>query len=306
MQYRVGMTAVKKKPKIKNTVAGYLFISPVVLGVLIFTAFPMIVSLYYSFTNYTVIFGPPDKFGVFNYVNAFTVYASETWSSLIITFLYTLITVPIGMVLGFALGYFMNQKTKGIGIFRVLYYLPVVLPAIVASLLWQNLADMQKGVLNYLLSLVHLGPFSFFQSAETALPSLFFMSLFQLGGGMVMWLAQLKAIPPDYYEAASLDGAGFWTKMFRITIPMCTPMIFYNLLINVITTLQTFSTAFLLLNDLNRDSMNFFVIRIYGQAMLNNQMGEACALSWILFVVVGLISVVVFKTSKWVYYGEDN
>lgn len=298
-------TPQAKKRQTLNALAGWMFISPVVLGIAIFSFFPMVLSLYYSFTDYTVIFGPPTQFGLFNYVNAFTSNWDVVGRSLLTTFGYTLVSVPLTIVLGFALALMMNQKIKGMGVFRTLYYIPCLLPAVVASMLWQNITDVDYGVMNYLFGKVGIPAYGFFNEADTALPSLFIMSLFSLGGGMVLWLSQLSSIPPAMYEAAELDGAGYFTKLFKITVPFSTPMIFYNLLINIIATLQTFSNAYMLLNNANRESMNFFVIHIYGQAFNNYQMGEACALSWLLFVVIGGISAIVFKTSKWVFYGED-
>ena len=297
--------ARRVKKDLWQQVRGWLFVSPVVLGILIFTLYPMLSSLYYSFTDYSVI-EPISKYGIFNYVTAFGKDFDITMRSLGVTLGYTLISVPVTLALGFLLALFLNQKLRGAGVYRTLFYATSLLPAVVSSMLWLNLTDERRGTFSYILQKLGV-EYAFFNSNQTALPSFFFMSLFALGGGIVLWMVQFSSVDRTLYESAELDGAGFWRKTLSVTIPLCTPMIYYQLLVNTIATLQTFSTVMLLLKPyVNSDALNFFVVRIYGVAFNEYSFGYACALSWILFVIIGMLSVVMLKTSKWVFYGEEG
>lgn len=296
-----------KKAKVLDIFTSYLFVLPVILGILLFTLVPMVTSLYYSFTDYnpTLMNTKPEFIGFKNYVDAFGKNIKVVGNSLWVTISYTLITVPLNLVLSFAIAMLLNQKMKGMGIFRTIYYIPVIIPAVASGLLWNDITKVNGGMFNVILvEFLHLEPYQFYNSAETVLPSLIFMSLFGMGGGMVLWIAQLKGIPESLYEAANLDGAGFFTRLFRITIPMCTPMIFYNLIMGIISGLQMFTQVMLLRNVNNAEALNFFVLLIYDNAMGNDMMGYASALSWILFILIASITALTFKTSKWVYYGE--
>lgn len=295
-----------KKLAIKNEVLCHLFILPVILGILLFTLTPMITSLYYSFFEYYSYDAAPTAFiGFRNFTDMFTVYAGETFSSLGVTFEYLLISLPVNLVLSFALAMFLNKNRPGIKFFRTIYYLPVIIPAVVGGLLWSDIAKQDDGVLNYILNGLGLPSYPFYSDASTVMPTLIFMSLFNLGGSMVLWIAQLKTIPEELYEVGKLEGAGFFTRTFKITVPMCTPMIFYNLVMGVINGLQTFASVYLLRTPLNQDAMNFFVVHIYEKAFGTFTMGYACALSWLLFAIIAVLSAVMFKLSKWVYYGES-
>jgi len=295
-----------KKQNIKNNLQGWLFISPVVLGILFFTIFPMLSSLVYSFSNYSVL-EPISKWGFFNYINAFTRDLSITVNSLGVTLGYTMFSVPIIIILGFFLALLLNnQMLKGLGIFRTLLYATSLLPAVVSNMLWLDLTNQRRGTFSYILQKIGID-YTFFMSNSTALQSYFIMCLFSLGGGIVLWMVQFSSLDKSLYESAELDGAGFWKRTFAITVPLCTPMIYYQLLVNCIATIQTFSTVMLLLKpNINTDALNFFVVRIYGVAFNEYSLGYACALSWILFIIIGLLSLVMIKTSKWVYYAEES
>jgi len=295
-----------RKRKNWNTLRGWLFISPVVLGILFFTIFPMLFSFVFSFSDYSVL-EPISKWGFFNYINAFAKDLSVTVKSLGVTLGYTVISVPIMIVLGFFLALLLNNRmVKGLGIYRTLLYSTSLLPAIVSNMLWLDLTDQRRGTFSYILQKIGIN-YPFFMSNSTALPSFFIMNLFSIGGGIVLWMVQFSSLDKSLYESAALDGAGFWKKTFAITIPLCTPMIYYQLLVNSIATIQTFSSVMLLLKpNINSDALNFFVVRIYGVAFNEYSLGYACALSWILFVIIGIISLVMIKTSKWVFYGEES
>ncbi|RXZ61025.1 sugar ABC transporter permease [Candidatus Borkfalkia ceftriaxoniphila] len=296
-----------RKGKALDIFTSYLFVLPVILGILLFTLVPMMTSLYYSFTDYnpTLVNAKPAFVGIQNFADAFGKNWKAVGNSLFVTISYTIITVPLNLVLSFAIAMLLNQKLKGMRVFRTIYYIPVIIPAVASGLLWNDITKVNGGMFNVILTeFLKLPPYQFYNSAETVLPSLIFMSLFGMGGGMVLWIAQLKGIPESLYEAASLDGANFFVRTFRITLPMCTPMIFYNLIMGIIGGLQIFTQVLLLRNPNNSEALNFFVLHIYDNAMGNNMMGYASALSWILFVIIAAITAVTFKTSKWVYYGE--
>ena len=296
-----------RKGKALDIFTSYLFVLPVILGILLFTLVPMMTSLYYSFTDYnpTLVNAKPAFVGIQNFADAFGKNWKAVGNSLFVTISYTIITVPLNLVLSFAIAMLLNQKLKGMRVFRTIYYIPVIIPAVASGLLWNDITKVNGGMFNVILTeFLKLPPYQFYNSAETVLPSLIFMSLFGMGGGMVLWIAQLKGIPESLYEAASLDGANFFVRTFRITLLMCTPMIFYNLIMGIIGGLQIFTQVLLLRNPNNSEALNFFVLHIYDNAMGNNMMGYASALSWILFVIIAAITAVTFKTSKWVYYGE--
>ena len=296
-----------RKGKALDIFTSYLFVLPVILGILLFTLVPMMTSLYYSFSDYnpTLVNAKPAFVGIQNFADAFGKNWKAVGNSLFVTISYTFITVPLNLVLSFAIAMLLNQKLKGMRVFRTIYYIPVIIPAVASGLLWNDITKVNGGMFNVILTeFLKLPPYQFYNSAETVLPSLIFMSLFGMGGGMVLWIAQLKGIPESLYEAASLDGANFFVRTFRITLPMCTPMIFYNLIMGIIGCLQIFTQVLLLRNPNNSEALNFFVLHIYDNAMGNNMMGYASALSWILFVIIAAITAVTFKTSKWVYYGE--
>ena len=289
---------------IKNNVTGWLFISPVVLGILLFTLWPMLSSLWYSFTKYDVL-SAPEFIGFRNYTKLFT-RDVDFHQSLWITCIYTIVTVPMNLVLSFLLAMVLNQKMKGIHVFRTIIYIPVIVPAVVSSLLWLEIYNVDYGVFNRLLHAVGLPESTWLTDSRTALPSLIMMSLWGLGGGMVIWIASLKGIPESMYESAQLEGVNWFQKTWYITIPMCSPVIFYNLVMSIIGTLQTFGSSFIMTGGGPEKSTLFIVLKIYQDAFAGLKMGYASSASWVLFLIIMILTLIVFKTSSWVYYGEDN
>ncbi len=292
------------------------FTLPVLLGVLIFSLYPMVISLYYSFfKTYTGTTNLPDfyingflNFGIFNYKKMFTL-DPEVWQSLGITALYSVIVVPASLILSFLVALLMNSKVKGIGIFRVIYYLPVIIPTTIWGLLWADFFNVRFGLANQILSALGLPESQFLESADTALVTFMSINLWTLGASMILWLSALKNVPDELIEAAKLDGAGAFTRMFRITIPMCTPVLFYNLITGIIGALQTLGSVMTLMGDSGAgpdNSLLFFAYKIYGTAFMSYNMGYACALAWFLFVIIGALTLIAFRTSKWVYYGDGG
>lgn len=293
---------------IKRNYTGWLFIMPIMLGILFFTLYPMVASLVYSFFDYNIV-DPPHNFGLQNYIRPFKEGWPEFGKSLQVTFVYSLINIPLSMVLSFALALMLNQKAKGMRFFRLLYYLPVIIPGVVSGLLWKDIMQPKGGIMNALFEMVGLPASNFFMDKQTAMPTLIFTGLFGLGGGMILWIASLKNISPALYEAADLEGANYFVKLFKITIPMCSPVIFYNLITGIIGTLQTFGGVYVITGGGGGvdNSLLFYVMNIYNQAFSSRfSMGYASALSWILFVIIGFFTFIMFRTSKWVYYGGEQ
>lgn len=295
------------KRKLWNVVRGYLYISPVLLGILLFTLIPMVSSLYYSFFNYYSNMPSVGEFiGFGNYIKAFTVDWKNFSNSVLLTIGYTVFSVPFNLVLSYALALLLSKNFKGVKIFRTVFYLPVMIPTVVSGMLWKDLTDTNYGLLNHILHLLgDENGYTFFNSPDTVMPSLIFLSLFTIGGNMVLWVAQIKSVPVQLYEAADLEGAGAFTKLFSVTLPLCTPMIFYNLIMGIIGALQTFAQPFIMRSFANSHSLAFYVIYIYDTLINGLNTAYASALSWLLFLIIGAITILVFKTSKWVYYGED-
>jgi multiple sugar transport system permease protein len=294
-----------------------MFILPVVLGVLIFSLYPMIMSLYYSFFKiYTGTTDLPQfevvkgysNFGLFNYKKLLTM-DPEVWQALKVTFTYAIVVVPSCLILSFGIALLLNSKIRGIGIFRVLYYLPVIIPTTIWGLLWRDFFDVRFGLANRILTGLGAPANTFFTSASTALPTFMSMNLWTLGASMILWLSALKNVPSSLIEAAKLDGAGAMKRLWYITLPMCSSVFFYNLVTGIIGTLQMLGPVMTVLGQSDGgpdNSLLFFAYKIYGTAFKSYQMGYACALAWFLFLIVAFLTLLIFKTSKWVYYADDG
>ena len=289
----------------KKILTGYAFIAPVVLGVLIFSLYPLISSFVFSFFKVFNGIKPPQYFGLFNYIQIF--HDEDVGRSLLITFLYSGVTVPATLALSFLLALLLNSKLKGIGAFRVMCYLPVVIPGTVLGILYNDFFDVRFGLANEILRCLGLPEGTFFSSEKTSLITLMFTNLWGLGGGMILWLAALKNVPESLIEAAKIDGAGALVRLTRVTIPMCTSMIFYNLIMGIIGALQTFSNVFIITGGTAgvRQSMLFYSMKIYFTAFSSWNMGYASALAWVMFLIIAGLTAIVFSTSKWVFYGEE-
>lgn len=294
----------KKKRKLKLALTGWLFISPVMIGILIFTAYPMISSLVYSFCDYNNI--TPAKFiGLQNYKDLFQ---DEVFLySLRITLRFAAISVIVNLVLAFSFALLMNTRIKGIFLFRILVYLPCVIPAAASAIIWKDLFNPSSaGRFNQILTSLGLDAFPWLTHPDTALFSMFFMGLWGLGGGMLLWISGLKGIPEALYEAARLDGAGRFRQIISITIPMMTPMIFYQVVTNLIGAMQSFGASLLMTGGGPLNSTNFLGLLIYNTGLREMNMGYACSMAWVLFVIIMVLTMILFKSGGWVYYGEEQ
>lgn len=282
---------------------GLLCISPWLLGFIIFTAGPIIVSIVMSFMRWDII-STPEWVGLKNYVTILT--RDQLFAkSLRNTINYTVLAVPVGLVVGLAVGLLLNVPRRGIRIFRTIYYLPAVLPVVSVALLWTWLFNPYAGVINRLLGTIGIQGPKWLADPNWAMPTLILMSLWGVGGGTIIYLAGLKAIPAHLYEAALIDGAGVWARFCYVTLPMLSPTLFFNLITGLIGTFQVFTPVYILAGEHGGAGgvLLFYVLYLYRQAFRSFQMGYACALAWILFLLILGLTLLVFRSSSaWVYY----
>lgn len=291
----------------KNSI-GYLFIMPVLIGMAWFTFYPMISSFIFSFLEYDMI-NPAKFIGLKNYIRAFTLDWDEVGNSLGVTAIYAVASITIDIVLSFLLAVALNRKVRGIRLLRTLYYLPVLIPAVVSSIIWVNLFDVEFGLANAILNAFGLPSYTWFSDGKSSMITLLFTGLFGLGGSLMLWISALNSIDTQYYEYAETEGANSFVKLIKITIPLCTPTFFYKLITGIIAALQNFTVSYVLSNSraVTDDSLLFFAVNIYNKAFHQYRMGYASALSWILFVIIAALTLLVFRSQKkWVFYGEDN
>lgn len=279
---------------------GFLFISPVVLGILIFTLWPVMQSLYFSFTEYNVL-KPAKWVGLSNYERMFN--EPKFWNSLKVTFIYSIFAVPLGLIIGFFLALLLKRNVPGVRWFRTIYYLPVVVPVVALGVLWKQLYSPPVGLANQILNFFGFPSYTWFSHPDSVMLSLILMSLWQAGAAMIIWLAGLESVPETLYEAATVDGASPLRRFWHITLPLVTPVIFFNLIIGIIGALQVFGQVLVTTGGGPLDASNFLVVYIYNRAFNALQMGYASALAWVLFAIVLVFTVFVFRTSKsWVHY----
>ncbi|MBB6670001.1 carbohydrate ABC transporter permease [Cohnella nanjingensis] len=291
---------MKSRKAVREAIAGYLFTSPVTLGILLFTAWPVAQSLYYSFTKFNII-KKPQWVGGDNYAKLTG--DAEFWHSLKITAIFTGVSVPASLLVGFLMALLLNRSLRGIGLFRTIFYLPVVVPVVASGMLWKQLYSPTYGFANRLLEAVGLPPYTWFSQPESVLPSIIIMGLWQAGGSMIIWLAGFQGIPVHLYEAAIVDGASRMRRFWSITIPMITPVIFFNLIMGFIGSFQVFGQVMATTAGGPLNASNFLMVMIYKEAFRTLNMGYASALAWVLFVIVLLLTAFIFRTSRsWVHY----
>lgn len=321
MNKDVNILSVSRKERgragkfIKKNITSWLYVVPVVLGIILFTVIPMITSLSYAFRSYNPTMRGDDKYGGFTFANFATIFTAEPdgiWdtfaSSIGVTFGFTIISLALQIIGSYGVALFLNQKTKGIQGFRILYYLPNLIPAVAGTMLWANMTDDRGGYLNSLLEIFGLS-FPFYSDPDTVLPTLLIINVFTWGGTAIMWLSQMQNIPKELYESAELDGATYLSQTIKITIPMSTSMMFYVIVTSMIGGIQAFTNVYPLYSRYEGEpKLNFIVVYIYNNAFgaVENGMSLACALAWVLFLVIAVMTFILFKTSKkWVYYGEE-
>lgn len=296
-----GLTRTKRR---RDTIDGYLFILPVVLGILIFNVVPMIVSFAWSFTDYPMLRSPVFV-GLQNYIDLFTK-NTHFLGSILVTVTFALTAIPLGIVGAFILAILLNQRVKGIAFFRTCFYIPTVVPAISSAILWGWLLNPDYGLVNSILWKLHLPTSRFLASSNSALGSLILMSLWGIGGGMVIYLAGLQSVSESLYESAKIDGANELQLFWFITLPMMTPTIFYNLVMGLIGAFQYFLPAYVLTAGGPLYATYFYGYMLWETAFHFTAMGMASAMAWILLVAILALTLLIFRSAtSWVYYETE-
>ncbi|MFC8151512.1 sugar ABC transporter permease [Bacillus paralicheniformis] len=294
---------VKQKKRIDN-LAGYAFISPFIIGFLCFTVIPMGASLFLSFTSYD-LFTAPKWVGLDNY-KAMLTDDEKYWVSLKVTFYYVLAGVPLRLAFALFIAVILNRAEKGVGIYRTLFYLPSIIGGSVAvAIMWRNVFG-NDGVINALLFFLGFDKkILWYQDPTSALWTLILLSVWQFGSSMLIFLAGLKNIPPMYQEAASVDGANRFQRFFLITLPLLSPIIFFNLVMQTISAFMTFTPAYIISKGEGGplDGTLLYSLYLFQRAFNFFQMGYASAMAWVMLILIGLVTFILFKTSSlWVHY----
>jgi multiple sugar transport system permease protein len=287
---------------------GWLFASPWIIGFFLFTAGPMVASFFLGFTEYSIA-NPPRWVGLDNYRRAMLGTDPQFWPSLGRTFLYALTVVPLGLIGSLLIALLLNQRLRGTAVFRTLFFLPSLVPIVASAVLWQWLLQPEFGAINWLLSLIGVQGPLWMADSRWAMPSLMVIALWGAIGGstMVIFLAGLQGVPTEMHDAASIDGAGSVQRFFRITLPLITPTIFFNLIIGLIGALKVFEVAFVATKGGPNYATWFFILHLYQTAFQNVEMGYASALAGVFFVVVVILTLInVGLSRKWVYYEGET
>ena len=282
-----------KTPRGRRTITGYLFVSPFLLGVLFWVLYPAGMSAWLTFQQWDLI--TPSKFVGFG--NFQTMFSDKLfWQAIKVTSIYTLVSVPLGMVVSFSMALLINTKVRGIALFRTIYYLPSIVPAVANAVLWAWILNTDFGLLNAVLNFFGIPKVAWLQKPEYALPALILMSLWGVGQSMIIYLAGLQGIDEVYYEAAKIDGAGRWAQMVHVTIPMMSSVIFFNLILGIIGSFQVFTAGYLITSGGPQNATLFYVLHLYRVGFRYFKMGYAAALSWVLFFIILFFTVLVFRT----------
>jgi len=285
----------------RNRIWGIVMASPWLIGFVFLTVGPIIASLYFSFTKYTVL-QPPSFVGFANYNRLFSE-DYRFWTALNNTVYYTVFQVPLSLLLALTVAILLNQGLPGENVFRTIYYMPSVVSGVAMSMLWLWLFDPNLGLVNVVLGWFGLRGPLWLQDPNWSKPALILMSMWGIGGQMVIFLAGLQGVPQELYEAAEVDGAGWWRKIRNITVPLITPTIFFNLVMGMIGSFQVFTSAYIMTQGGPVNSTLFYVLYLYQNAFRFFEMGYASAMAWILFFIVLALTVIQFQIGRrWVYY----
>ncbi len=293
-----------RKVRDDDGLVAYLFVLPWVLGFLILTLYPIVRSLYLSFTDYSLL-ADPVWVGAKNYINILTNDRDFT-KSLGVTLTFVVIGVPVRLTMSLMVAMLLNQKLRGMSIYRTMFYIPSLIGASVAvATLWRNMFALD-GFVNKLLSYLGIEGMGWISNPKTALGTLILLYAWQFGSTMVIFLSGLKSIPVELYESAEIDGAGRWHKFLHVTMPILSPVIFFNLLMSIINAFQMFTQAFVITTGGPAHSTYTYALFLYEKAFSRYQMGYASALAWIMLLMVGVVTALNFYFSKkWVFY-EDG
>jgi len=292
------------KEETKDNKAAYLFLVPWFIGLFGITIIPMGMSLYLSFTDYSLI-QPGEWIGIDNYVRMFS--DARLLNSLRVTFIYVLVGTPIQLMCALGVAILLDKGLKGVGFYRSVFYLPSLLGASVAvAILWRQLFG-SVGLVNQVLALFNIEGLGWISNPDTALGTIILLHVWTFGAPMIIFLAGLRQIPVMYYEAAQVDGANAWTRFRSITLPMLSPIIFFNFVLGIIGSFQSFTQAFVVSGGTGgpADSTMFFTLYLYQQGFTRFDMGYASAMGWLLLLIIGIFTAINFIASKfWVFYDD--
>ncbi|GMA63171.1 sugar ABC transporter permease [Alicyclobacillus fastidiosus] len=293
----------------KALLLGLLFASPWILGFLIFQLYPIVISFYYSLTNFQLL-SSPHFIGFKNYYNLF--HDQKFYQSLYNTIYITVLGFIPQLIFALLMALLLNLDVKGKALYRTVFFLPTIVPLVASSLLWMWLLNGEHGLVNDILGFLGIGQPAWLADPKWTKPALILMGFWGTGTATVMYLAALQDVPKEYYEAAAIDGAGPWNRFFRITFPSISPMTLFQLIMGLIGSFQYFTQAYVFANDPNSiggpgDSMLFYATYLYQQAFTFLDMGYASAMAWVLFAIVIILTLVIFRTSaRWVFYGGEK
>lgn len=287
--------------------AAYLFLLPWFAGLLLITIGPMLASLYLSFTNFSIT-RAPEWVGFDNYVRMFSA-DPRFWQSVRVTSVYVLVSVPLVLIFALALAVVLNRGLRGLSLYRSLYYLPSLMGSSVAiAILWRQVFG-QNGLVNKLLGFFGIEGQSWIGDPRTSLYTLIALNVWTFGSAMIIFLAGLRQVPNELYESALIDGAGRWQRFIRITLPLLTPIILFNGILNMISAFQAFTPAFVVSGGSGgpADSTLFYTLYLYQQGFTNFQMGYASAMAWVLLAAIAACTALIFATSgRWVFYYDGK
>jgi multiple sugar transport system permease protein len=297
-------------PQRRNLLMGLLFISPALIGLALFTIWPMIQSLYYSFTNYNIL-RPPFWIGWENYEDLFQ--DRIFWIGLSNTLIMVAVALPLHLIFNLGMAFLLNSKIRGQAIYRTIFYIPSITPVVAAAIVWMWIFNGQYGILNEILGWFGVQRIGWLTDPDWVKPALIFMGAWFGGNTILIYLAGLQEVPVDLIESADLDGANSWQKTWSITLPMISPVIFYTIIINIIGYFQYFTEAWVM--TANREgaaggpanAAMFYSMYLYQNAFQQLKMGYASAMAWVLFVIVLVVTGLLFFTSRyWVYYRSEG
>jgi multiple sugar transport system permease protein len=292
--------------QLRDDLRAYLFLMPWLISLLVFTAYPTLASFYFALTRYNIV-SPPEWVGLENFRVMFTedpLYWKAVWNTLY----YTLISVPLSLVVALGLALLLNQRARGIGIYRTIFYLPNLVPGIAGALLWMVILNPRLGLLNTVLEAAGLPRIGWLQSADWSKPALILMSLWAgTGAAMLVFLAGVKDVPQSLLEAAMIDGANGWQRLRYVTVPLLTPTIYFNLIMGIISSFQVFGQALVVDSGAQAPPLNsllMYMVLLYRNAFRNFNMGYASAMALVLFVVLVALTMLVVRSSEYWVHSE--
>ncbi len=288
--------------RLGSTLTGLAFCLPWIVGLLVFTLYPVVASLFYSFCDYSVL-DSPIWIGGENYARL--LHDRVFWISLKNTLIYSAFSIPLGIVVALALALLLNCEVRGRAIFRTIFYLPAIVPLVASSMLWLWIFNGTYGLMNWLLGplfhLFNMAPPGWLGDPEWAKPALIIMSLWGVGNSMIIFLAGLQDVPRELYESAEIDGANPWQRFWNVTLPMISPVIYFNLIMGIITSLQMFTQVFVMTGGASGDparSTLLYALYLFATAFYDLRMGYASAMAWILFLVILALTLLATKSME--------